>query len=241
METNKIICTERKPLMIAHRGLSGLEMENTASAFVAACQHSYFGIETDVHRTSDGQFVIIHDDNTKRVAGDEMIIEKTCYETLRAIRLLDTDGRKGRKDLIIPDLIEYIQICKKYEKQAILELKNHFAQADIERIISIIQQEGYLSHVVFISFDLPNMICIRNLLPDQQAQFLIKSTPDWLIDTLEKYRLDLDIKHTALTPEVVGQIHAIGQKVNVWTVDTVEDAERVIHMGVDYITTDILE
>ena len=39
---------ENKPLMIAHRGMSGLEMENSASAFVSAGQRSHFGIETDV-------------------------------------------------------------------------------------------------------------------------------------------------------------------------------------------------
>ena len=73
-----------KPRMIAHRGLSGIETENTAAAFVAAGQHPYFGIETDVHRTVDGKFIIIHDDNTKRVAGDEMIVEKTTFETLKS-------------------------------------------------------------------------------------------------------------------------------------------------------------
>ncbi len=41
-----------KPRMIAHRGLSGIEMENTCSAFVAAGNRSYFGIETDVHVTA---------------------------------------------------------------------------------------------------------------------------------------------------------------------------------------------
>ena len=97
-----------KPRMVAHRGTSGLELENTNSAFVAAGNRSYFGIETDVHRTADGQFILFHDDNTKRVAQDEMIIEKTCYETLRAIRLVDKDGKKGRKDLIMPSLREYI-------------------------------------------------------------------------------------------------------------------------------------
>ncbi len=57
-----IISHPNKAQMIAHRGLSGIETENTAAAFVAAGQHPYFGIETDVHRTRDGQFVIIHDD-----------------------------------------------------------------------------------------------------------------------------------------------------------------------------------
>lgn len=40
--------------MIAHRGVSGLERENTCAAFVAAGNRSYYGIETDIHRTADG-------------------------------------------------------------------------------------------------------------------------------------------------------------------------------------------
>lgn len=230
-----------KPLMIAHRGLSGLEKENTASAFVAAGHHTYFGIETDVHRTADGRFIIIHDDNTKRVSGDEVSVEETCFDTLRSIRLIDTDGTKGRGDLILPSLGEYIRICKKYEKTAVLELKNHFAPEDIQKIIAIIREEGYLDQVVFISFDLPNMICIRELLPDQRAQFLVSAAEDWLVETLKKYRLDLDIKYSALTRELVEKVHGIGREVNVWTVNTLEDADRMIDLGVDYITTNILE
>ena len=230
-----------KPLMIAHRGLSGLEKENTASAFVAAGHHTYFGIETDVHRTADGRFIIIHDDNTKRVSGDEVSVEETCFDTLRSIRLIDTDGTKGRGDLILPSLGEYIRICKKYEKTAVLELKNHFAPEDIQKIIAIIREEDYLDQVVFISFDLPNMICIRELLPDQRAQFLVSAAEDWLVETLKKYRLDLDIKYSALTRELVEKVHGIGREVNVWTVNTLEDADRMIDLGVDYITTNILE
>ena len=230
-----------KPKMIAHRGMSGIELENTCSAFVAAGNRSYFGIETDVHRTADGQFIIIHDDNTKRVAGDEMIVEKTCYETLRAIRLVDKDGAKGRKDLLMPSLREYIRICKKYEKIAVLELKNHFRPADIDSIIAIIREEEYLENTIFISFDLPNMICIRERLPEQKAQFLISEYTDWLLETLRKEKLDLDIKYVALTKERVDALHAAGIEVNCWTVDTLEDAQRMAEYGVDYITSNIVE
>ena len=230
-----------KPKMIAHRGMSGIELENTCSAFVAAGNRSYFGIETDVHRTADGQFIIIHDDNTKRVAGDEMIVEKTYYETLRAIRLVDKDGAKGRRDLLMPSLREYICICKKYEKIAVLELKNHFRPADIDSIIAIIREEDYLENTIFISFDLPNMICIRERLPEQKAQFLISEYTDWLLDTLQKEKLDLDIKYVALTKERVDALHAAGIEVNCWTVDTLEDAQRMTEYGVDYITSNIVE
>lgn len=227
--------------MVAHRGVSGLELENTNSAFVAAGNRSYYGIETDVHVSADGYFVIIHDDNTKRVAQDELIVEKSTFETLRSLRLVDKDGKKGRTDLRLPSLEEYISICKKYDKQAVLELKNHIQPDKLYEMIDLIEGLGWLERTTFISFDLPNMLVIRERLPEQKAQFLISKQTDWLVDTLIKNHLDLDIHHAACTPELVQLLHANGLEINVWTVDTPEDAQRVIECGVDYITSNILE
>lgn len=53
MDTIKIDKNNVK--LIAHRGVSGIERENTAAAFVAAGNRSYYGIETDVHVTKDGK------------------------------------------------------------------------------------------------------------------------------------------------------------------------------------------
>ena len=53
--------------------------------------------------------------------------------------------------------------------------------------------------------------------------------------------LDLDIKHTAVTAELCQKIHDAGKVINCWTVDTVEDGQRVIDCGIDFITTNILE
>ena len=71
MDTIKIESKQAK--IIAHRGLSGIERENTCAAFVAAGNRSYFGIETDVHVTRDGKFVIIHDEITDRITLKEHI------------------------------------------------------------------------------------------------------------------------------------------------------------------------
>lgn len=227
--------------MIAHRGLSGLEPENTASAFVAAGNRSYYGVETDVHRTSDGRFIIIHDDSTARVALDDLVVENTTYETLRALRLCDVDGKRGRADLCLPSLAEYCQICKKYGKFSVLELKNHFEPADLSAIVDIVREEGWLDQTIFISFDLANLIELRRILPDQPAQYLICEFPDDLIDTLKRYRLDLDIYFKALTAEHVRRLHSENIKVNVWTVDRLEDAQRMVEYGVDFITSNIIE
>ena len=128
MNTIKITA-ENKPLMVAHRGCSGLERENTNAAFVAAGNRSYFGIETDVHKTLDGKYIIIHDDTTGRVAVDDMVVEKSTFDTLRRLVLRNKATHvKDRSDLLLPSLAEYIGICKYYEKEAVLELKNAFEE-----------------------------------------------------------------------------------------------------------------
>ena len=59
---------------------------------------------------------------------------------------------------------------------------------------------------------------------------------EW-VEWCKQYHMDLDVVHTLVTKEAVDAMHKAGLKVNVWTVDKVEDFERVKAMGVDYITT----
>ena len=243
MNTIKLNTAGTNVRMIAHRGLSGLEAENTCAAFVAAGnREKYFGIETDVHRTLDGKFVIFHDDNTRRMAVDSMLVEEATFQTLRSLRLVEPRHHNAsRGDLVIPTLEEYIGICARYEKYAVLELKNEFTADDIYKIMGIIDRMGYLDRTIVISFCLKNLIRIRKRYPDVQAQFLLSSWEDKHMDSLEKYHLDLNIEHTAVTEELCRKIHDAGKVINCWTVDTVEDGQRVIDCGVDFITTNILE
>ena len=227
--------------LIAHRGVSGLERENTASAFVAAGNRSYYGIETDVHRTADGKFIIIHDDSTKRVCGDNLIVEESRFDTLRRLQVQDMRGGYGRADLVLPSLQEYAGICRYYDKVSVLELKNHFEREDIEKIIGIVADEQQLENTVFISFDLPNMITLRDLLPGQKLQYLTRGCDQEILDILTRYQLDIDVKYPAVTQEMVDELHSRGIVINCWTVNDPADAERLAGYGVDFITTNILE
>ena len=226
--------------MVAHRGVSGLERENTCAAFVAAGNRSYFGVETDIHRTADGQYIVFHDDNLARLLGDERVVEEMRFDELRALRLTDLDGN-ARGDLLLPTLAEYVNICKKYDKDCVLEIKNHFEPEDIENVIAIIRGIGWLERTIFISFDLPNMLCIRERLPQQRAQYLVSAFGEDLLDILTQNHLDLDIKYSSLSAEQVRACHEAGIEVNVWTVNEAADAERLAGYGVDFITSNILE
>ncbi len=238
---NTIPIEKQNTLMVAHRGVSGLEKENTMAAFIAAGNRSYWGIETDVHRTSDGKYIAIHDSNTRRVAGESFLVEDTSYELLRALPLLDENGEAGRNDLRMPSLREYIRVCKKYEKKAVLELKNRFEEEDILHILQEIREEDYLDQTVFIAFDTDNLRHIRRHCPLQAVQQLSSSLDEALFELICQERYDLDVRYSELTEEWVKRLHEKGIAVNCWTVNDPQAAQTLVSWGVDFLTTNILE
>lgn len=238
---NTIKFNKKSTKIVAHRGLSGIETENTNVAFVAAGNRSYYGIETDIHRTADGKFVVCHDDSLKRIAGVDIPVESTTLAELQSIVLFDKDGTKNREDLKVSVLENYISICKKYEKHCVLELKSDFTDEEIEKIIDIVKGFDYLESVTFISFVYSNMTKIRKILPTQSVQFLFSKFDDKIIERLIAARIDVDVYYKALTKEIVDLLHENGLVINCWTVDDKEAAEELAAWGVDYITSNILE
>ena len=240
---NTIRIDRKHVKMVAHRGVSGLECENTSAAFVAAGNRSYYGIETDVHVTADGHFVVIHDDKTGRVSNVNLVVEESTREALSKVQLYSR-GRTvspTRRDLVIPDLADYIRICQFYGKIPVLELKNRIQTEDIRRMVALIREIGYLEETLFISFDWDNMVDLRQLLPAQKLQFLTGEWNDALPARLKEYRMDLDIYYKSMTAERVALLHEMGIEINVWTCDDPAEAEKLIGWGVDYITSNILE
>lgn len=230
--------------MIAHRGVSGLETENTCAAFVAAGNRSYWGIETDVHVTADGGFAVIHDDRTGRVSPTDLNVEKSTVEELAKVRLYDAHAipRKAtRSDLTIPTLQDYISVCRYYGKKAVLELKNPMTEENLRKIAAVIGEHGYLDDTVFISFCFENLLILRRLLPEQSMQFLTGEWSKQRVDELAQLHMDLDIHMGALNRERVAYAHEMGVAVNCWTCDDEKIAQALMEMGVDYITSNILE
>ena len=229
-----------KTLLIAHRGYSQFEKENTLVAFSAAgAIDSFYGIETDVHVTTDNRFITIHDETVNRVTKDtvDLNVEKNTFKTVRSIKLADIDGSLTREDLIVPEMIEYFKICKKYNKVAVCELKQVFNKQQIQDIINIVDSIDMLDKTIFISFILEDLIILREILPTQKAQWLLCEFKEEHIETLLKYNLDLDAHYNSINQEKIDLCHSHNIKVNIWTVNDQEIANKYAKMGVDFITT----
>ena len=227
--------------MIAHRGVSGLERENTCPAFVAAGVKSYYGIETDIRITKDGKIIVIHDNDLKRIAGLDVNVEETTFDDLRKIRLKDVDNETERGDLFLPSLEEYISICKKYDKQAILELKDSIPQETFLEVVEKTKKLGWYERVTFISSAAQSLAYLHKNYPEAEAQLICGYCTDEQIQFAIDNGLDADLNLYHLTKEKIQRLKDAGRKVNCWTINTLEHAKQMQELGVDMITTNILE
>lgn len=237
-------------LIVGHRG-SQWGVENTRAAFINGANAGAWGLECDIRVTGDGTFVVSHDDNYKRLGGPETKIADMTTEAILSTRL--TSKRHGVTYAGTPcTLGEFLDICKEYNVVPVVEVKvcttihsNTKAENEpvfdgIPALINLIDQKGLSDRVVIISF-MPGVVdFIHRHYPDITVQVLAGDEDGTIMEWVEwckQYKMDLDVVHTIVTKEAVDAMHAAGLKVNVWTVDRVEDFERVKAMGVDFITT----
>ena len=236
--------------IVGHRG-SQWGVENTRAAFINGANAGAWGLECDIRVSADGTFIISHDDNFKRLGGPETKIADMKTEALLSTRL--TSKRHGVTYAGTPcTLGEFLDICKEYQVVPVIEVKvcttihsNTKAENEpvfdgIPALINLIDQKGLSDKAVIISF-MPGVVdFIHRHYPDITVQVLAGeedgSIMEW-VEWCKQYKMDLDVVHTIVTKEAVDAMHAAGLKVNVWTVDRVEDFERVKAMGVDFITT----
>ena len=71
------------PLIIGHRGAKGIAPENSLSGFKKAVELGIDGIELDVHLTKDGELVVIHDMDLKRLSGLKIPIKQLTFKELK--------------------------------------------------------------------------------------------------------------------------------------------------------------
>ena len=236
--------------IVGHRG-SQWGVENTRAAFINGAEAGAWALECDIRVTADGTFVISHDNTYKRLGGPDTKIADLTTQAVLNTRL--TSKRNGITYTGTPcTLGEFLDICNEYHVVPVVEVKvctnihsNTKAENEpvfdgIPALINLIDQKGLSDKAVIISF-MPGVVdFIHRHYPDITVQVLaggedgpIEDWVDWCIE----HKMDLDVTYTIITQEAVDRMHDAGLKVNVWTVDKLEDFLSVKAMGVDYITT----
>ena len=224
--------------MIAHRGASVLAPENTLPAYEIAAKYGYFGGECDIHETKDKKFVLMHDETVDRMTRGIGFIGNFTLEELKNLPIVNGAAYKKFPNLKIPTLEEYLEVCQKHSLTPVIEIKK-ISKKSIERFLSIINQWFKSDEVIIISFNEESLKEVRKLDEKVQLQWLA-----WLteknIDFCATYKMDIDTKYTHVTKKLVSYAHKSKVRVNVWTVNDEDLLKALIHMKVDFVTTDHL-
>ncbi len=128
LKTNKRYREDFSPYMeayVAHRGLFNNDNgcpENSKMAFEQAVESKYC-IELDVQLTKDGELVVFHDNDLKRMCGVEKKLSECTYSQLQEYNLLGTEQK-------IPTFTEVLSIIDK-KVPLIIEIKTDGEYKDL--------------------------------------------------------------------------------------------------------------
>ena len=217
---------------IAHRGFSSEAPENTIPAFELAGLKGCWGAECDIHETSDGKFVIMHNDTVDEMTNGTGKISEMTLEQVKALKVDSGHNISLYHNLRVPTLEEYLICCKRFNLVPIIEVKSiRNYQNFINEIINI----GFERKCIIISFDNNILTSLRNLNKNIRLQTLTYVSVEHCLE----HQLDVDIQwyNELLTKDFVNLMHTNNIEVNVYTVDDESVLNNVANLGVDYITT----
>jgi glycerophosphoryl diester phosphodiesterase len=225
---------------LAHRGFSGKYPENTRTAFLKAIEETGAdGFESDVHLSSDGEPVIIHDQELSRTTDGHGLVGDHTFAELRKLDNGIWKGSEfsGQKILHLDELLE---IVAEYKVFLNMEIKSgEIFYRDIEKIvIARINALGVGSRILLSSF---NHISVQRCMEVDgsiRRGFLYECPQIAMDEYGQKYGANaLHPRFCCLkySPDLVEKTHARGLEVNTWTVNTEEDIQYCMDLGVDSI------
>ena len=225
---------KKKTGVTAHRGFSEKAPDNTLAAFQAAIDEGAEYVELDVQETADGRLVVIHDPDLARTTnGSGKIIEMTFNE----IQQFDAGSWKDAcyTGEVVPELAAVIDAVKGKLKLNI-EIKYYTDNSKIvEKLLQLVTEKKITDACFFTSFQWDAIDKIKQLMPTMRAGYLFGEMPD---NTIYEANVDLfSVSHRLVTPEFVRKAHAAGKEVHTYTVNDIEEMQRVIDCGVDNIIT----
>lgn len=226
------------PKYIAHMGYRSVHPDNTEDAFLAAAGMDFYGIETDIRKTQDGYFVCNHDETVKFADGTEMEVKSSTRDELLS-KPLKND--KTDSEVYLCTFERYLDICKSGGKVAFIELKVDYDEADVLRILQIVDERYDRASVSVISFEFDALLRMRQADPHLDLQYLSETKNDPNFDRCPESGISIDVRQRILTPTLVRKFHKAGLTVNTWTVNKEFDQNLVRLKKVDYVTTDVFD
>lgn len=222
-------------LKIGHRGVKGQVAENTLASFQQALEMGVDGIELDVHVAATGELVVIHDFTVDRTTNGSGEVHKM---TLSELKKLTVEGQ-----FTIPLLDEVLALVN---RKCLLNIEmkgRHTAKPVSDFIEKYVKERGW-SYDDFIvsSFQREELHIMSEINKNIPLGILTQASVTQAWEWAEEFSAKAIHPHyTLLTESNVKKAQQAGFKVYTWTINDIEDIERIKGYNVDGIISDFPE
>jgi glycerophosphoryl diester phosphodiesterase len=211
-------------LVIAHRGASSSELENSLAAFRAAAPQGADGVELDVHATADGELIVHHDET---IDGTHHIAHSSA-RAIAALRLANGEP--------VPTLSQALAAIAP-RLQVFIEVKSLAPRWD-DRLFETLDRgpnpAGYAVH----GFDHRIVRRLHEKRPSLPCGVLASAYLVRPLSAMEDAGASILWQERSVTDEaLVRTVQSAGTRIFVWTVDEPGDLARFAAWGVDGICT----
>lgn len=214
---------------IGHRGVMGVEPENTLRSFVRADREGLDGIELDLHLSKDGELVVMHDETVDRTTDGSGAVGDLTLEELRKL-----DAGQGER---VPVFEEVLEAVPGRPVQA--EIKD-VAAARV--LAGVLRARDLLDRVSVLSFHDQALSEIRELLPQARTVLVAERTAADIVPRAQAVGARLvSLELRTLTLEAVELCQAAGIDVMAWTVNNQRDLDLARALGLVGAVTDFPE
>ncbi|MDX2075130.1 MAG: glycerophosphodiester phosphodiesterase family protein [bacterium] len=226
-----------RTLVFGHRGASAYAPMNTIPAFELAHQQGADGIELDVHRTKDGEVVVLHDfsvDGTTNGTGE------ISDMTLAQLKKLDAGSwfSPSFVNTHIPTLEEVFLAVGRFLFINI-EIKSRAIESDgLEGLVAtLIHKYGMTERVIVSSFNPYVLLRFRGIFADVPLGYL--TAPNEIIPAPEGLAFEAHHPYQAILDETtIAHYKSQANFINTWTVNDPVRAIELAKMGINGLITD---
>jgi glycerophosphoryl diester phosphodiesterase len=209
----------RRPSVIAHRGASGYEYENSRAAFRRAIMLDADGVELDVHATRDGGIVVHHDPDLPGLGP----IAQLPLAAARQVRL-----RNGETLPVLTEILELVG-----NRDVWIEVKSLPASYD-QLFLALLDHGPAPQRYAIHSFDHRIVHRLGEARPNLRRGILLTA---YLRDPVAVMHAvgasTLWQEWQQVDQELVNKVHEAGGAVIAWTVNELGDLDRMVRLGVD--------
>ncbi len=220
-------------LVLGHRGFSDVGVENTIGGLEGANAAGVDLVEMDVMETKDGKFVVMHDTDLKRLAGENVKVGNLTLEELQQVTIHDKYGHEDT----IPSLEDYVLRAAALDQRLLIEIKLGGADTEdhVDRLVAELEELGVADRNIYHSLDFDSVERLKELRPDLTVGYILPVAGLGIPETSADFVV---VEEQSASLSLRDQAEDVGKGFLVWTVNDKESQRLWIHQGADGIITD---